>query len=94
MTNYSERAKLEVLYQGTEQKSVNKSNILSFLNSVWQHLVTTLTKAQEPQIWQSYDRYGNLWWHGYDPITGHLICRDSETEMRIWIEERYHQSSK
>lgn len=90
MTNYSQRAKLEHIYQETEQKSVQKSNSSSFLNSLWQHLVNALTKAQEPQIWQSYDRQGNLWWHGYDPMTGSSICRDSEAEMRIWIEERYH----
>ena len=94
MTNYSQRAKLELIYQETEQKPVNKSQIFSFFRSILQHLVTTLTKAQEPQIWQSYDRQGNLWWHGYDPMTGSSICRDSEAEMRIWIEERYHQSVK
>jgi len=95
MTNYtncSNREKLELLYQEKEQESVNQSQAFYFLNRLWQHLVTALTKAQEPQIWQSYDRQGNLWWYGYDPMTGRSICRDSEAEMRIWLEERYHQS--
>lgn len=96
MTNYTncpERNKLELLYQKTEPTSVKQSQVFSFLNRLWQQLVIGLTKAQEPQIWQSYDRQKNLWWHGYDPITGRSICRDSEAEMRIWLEERYHQSS-
>lgn len=94
MTNYTNcsiREKLELLYQD-EQKSVKQSQVFSLCNRAWQYLVNSLTRAQEPQIWQSYDRQGNLWWHGYDPITGRSICRDSETEMRIWLEERYHQS--
>lgn len=95
MTNYtncSKREKLELIYQKTEQNSVKNSKTFSFFNSLLQHLATALTKIQEPQIWQSYDRHGNLWWYGYDPMTGNSICRDSETEMRIWLEERYHQS--
>lgn len=90
MTNYSERAKLELLYQKTDSKSVKPSKLFSFLNRLWQHLADTLTSVQEPQIWQGYDRHGNCWWYGYDPMTGRSICRDSEAEMRIWIEERYH----
>lgn len=93
MTNYSERAKLELIYQETEQKPVKQSKAFSSLSRLWQHLVAALTKAQEPQIWQSYDHQGNLWWHGYDPMTGRSICRDSEAEMRIWLEERYHHIS-
>lgn len=90
-TNCSIREKLELLYQD-EQESVKQSKVFSLCNRIWQYLVNSLTRAQEPQIWQSYDRQGNLWWHGYDPMTGRSICRDSEAEMRIWLEERYHQS--
>jgi hypothetical protein len=96
MTNYtncSKREKLELLYQ-SQRESVKQSQVFSFFNRVWQYLVNSVNKVQEPQIWQSYDRQGNLWWHGYDPMTGRSICRDSEAEMRIWIEERYHQSVK
>ncbi len=94
MTKYSQRAKLELIYQNTEQKSVKESKAFSFINSLWQHLASALIKTEEPQIWQGYDRHGNLWWHGYDPITKRSICRDSEAQMRIWLEERYHQSVK
>lgn len=93
MTNYSDRARLELLYQKTEAKSVKQLKKIPFLSHLWQNLFAALTKPQEPQIWQGYDRQGNLWWHGYDPITGRSICRDSEKEMRIWIEERYYQSA-
>jgi hypothetical protein len=92
-TNYSKRKKLELLYQD-QPESVKQSQAFSFFNRILQYLVNSVIEAQEPQVWQSYDRQGNLWWHGYDPMTGRSISRDSETEMRIWLEERYHQSAQ
>ena len=90
-TNYSDREKLETLFKQSEAKAVEKTNLFLVINSLWEHIVLSLTKEQEPKIWQSCDRSGKLWWHGYDPVTGRSICRDSEAEMRIWIEERYYQ---
>jgi hypothetical protein len=96
MTNYTnplERKRLENLYNLPEQKQVKESKVVSLLNNLWQHIVTAITKRQEPQIWQSTDRYGNIWWHGYDPVTDSSVSRDSEDEMRVWLEERYYQST-
>lgn len=94
MTNYiniSDRERLETRYKETKQNKVRSSKFSSLLNRFWQHLVTTLVKGQEPRIWQTTNRYGNIQWHGYDPVTGYSVCRDSEEEMRIWFEQRYYQ---
>jgi hypothetical protein len=68
-----------------------KNKLVSIINSIGQHLVAVMAKEQELQVWQSSDRSGKTWWHGYDPVTGRSVCRDSEAEMRIWLEERYNK---
>lgn len=94
MTNYtncSDREKLEIIFNENDQNQVKQSKLVLILNSLWKHIVTALAKEQEPQISQSSDRSGKTWWHGYDPVTGRSVCRDSEAEMRIWLEKRYYQ---
>jgi hypothetical protein len=68
-----------------------KNKLVSIINSIGQRLVAVMAKEQELQVWQSSDRSGKTWWHGYDPVTGRSVCRDSEAEMRIWLEERYNK---
>jgi hypothetical protein len=56
MTNYtncSDREKLEILFNRNDPSQVKKSKVILILNSLWQHIVTALTKEQELQIWQS-----------------------------------------
>jgi hypothetical protein len=60
----------------------------SFLNGVW--FEDTSPGWQEPKIWQSLGRDGNLWWHVYDPQTGRTADLESEEEVRIWLEGRLH----
>lgn len=42
----------------------------------------------EPEIWQTADRTGNLWWHVYDPITGQTADLESEEAVQIWLDDR------
>lgn len=77
----------QILNQAEPNSSKNK--LVSTINSIGQRLVAVMTKEQDLQVWQSSDRSGKTWWHGYDPVTGRSVCRDSEAEMRIWLEERY-----
>jgi hypothetical protein len=44
----------------------------------------------EPQIRKRSDRQGNLWFDVYDPIAQQHYCFDSETAVRVWIDERYN----
>ncbi|MBE9192023.1 hypothetical protein IQ230_17025 [Gloeocapsopsis crepidinum LEGE 06123] len=61
------------------------------MKSIWQQVVNYLNAKNELQVWQSSDRNGRTWWNAYDPITGRKTKRDSESEMRTWIEKRYYQ---
>lgn len=93
MANYSnctDRERLEILFKKNEPKPAKLPRIISILNKFWEQVVTAITKGQEPKVWQSTDRTGNTWWYAYDPTTGRSGCRDSEAEMRIWLEERYY----
>lgn len=67
------------------------SKCFSFLQTIFQNLVTVITSKNELQVWQKSDRSGNTEWHAYDPATGRSVCVASEQEMRYWIEERYYQ---
>jgi hypothetical protein len=50
-----------------------------------------LNQENELKVWQSCDRFGQTWWHAYDPLTERYVCRDSEADILIWLEERYYQ---
>lgn len=54
------------------------------------HLIQSLAGSREPHVWQRQDASGQLWWHGYDPVSDHHICCTSEEELRIWLESRYY----
>lgn len=88
---YFYRERSEILIQAPEQKLVKKPKLFSLVNKVWQYIVTVLAQGQQPRIWQSCDRFGQIGWHGYDPVTERSVCRDSEDEIRVWLEERYYR---
>ncbi len=64
---------------------------------IWQRLqawgdrlVASLTTTTEPHVWKTYDRQGHRFWHTYDPLTKQEECFASETEVRIWLENRHY----
>ncbi|GAB4368244.1 MAG: hypothetical protein Kow00121_07220 [Elainellaceae cyanobacterium] len=65
------------------------STVQRWLQLTWHRLGNALTQTQELQVWQASDRTGAIQWHAYDPVTGVSVIRDSEAEMRIWIEQHY-----
>lgn len=67
-----------------------KALILLIFKRIAQRLIQGLIGSNEIRIWQTYDRCGNNWWHAYDPVTGRYACKESEAEMRIWIEQRFY----
>lgn len=45
----------------------------------------------EPEIQQTLDRTGHVWWKVYDPLSGQTAYLESEADVHIWLEERlYH----
>lgn len=66
---------------------------LAFLSRAWQKIVNLLSaSANEPQVWQRVDCYGNTYWEAYDPISRKSFCSGSEADIRIWIEQLYKSS--
>jgi len=60
----------------------------NWLQRTWQRIVSALTDPTL-QIWQAVDETGNLWWCAYDPQSGKSVYADTETEMRLWIQQNY-----
>lgn len=56
---------------------------------LWDDLLGLVRGDSSLKVWQTTDRRGDRWWCAYDPHTGKSIYTDSETEMRIWIEQNY-----
>lgn len=90
-TGYTGRKAEEVVVEEPQQEREKNRKLFSWLNRIGQHLATALFQGQEPKIWQSTDRFGQTWWHAYDPVKDRFVSRDSEAEMRIWLEERYYR---
>jgi hypothetical protein len=44
----------------------------------------------EPQIKQKSDRFGNIYWRVYDPISDSHCSFNSEQEVRLWLDTRYY----
>lgn len=52
-------------------------------------LFNWLIQKPELRVWQKRDSQGVLRWYAYDPVRDRAYNTDSETDMRIWIEQRY-----
>ncbi len=76
------------------QLQAKNLKLLSGLAQIVQYLLKVFVGSNELRIWQTYDRYGNNWWHAYDPVTGHHTSTDSEAELRAWVEQRYNTPQK
>jgi hypothetical protein len=64
-----------------------KSKLTAALKRFWQAMITA---SSEPQIWQTRDRFGHLFWNTYDPITGRSNCFVSKDGVYEWLEQRYY----
>ncbi len=66
-------------------------NIIASIGSLFKNIGRSLvTQKNEPQIEQKRDRYGNLYWQVQDFATNKTYEFDSDRDVRVWIENRYH----
>ena len=49
-----------------------------------------ITNRIEPDVRQKCDRSGNFYWQIYDPISRSYLFFNSEREVRVWLDTRYH----
>lgn len=65
------------------------SGLRSGLQKGWQWFVDKMTRDPELRVWKKADRDGTFHWYAYDPATHRTFESGSETDLRIWIEDRY-----
>ena len=64
--------------------------IISAFKKRLPQILQPLTSGHELQVWTKRERYGKITWHAYDPVSDRHVVRESEAEMRAWVEERYY----
>ncbi|PZO13447.1 MAG: hypothetical protein DCF25_16130 [Leptolyngbya foveolarum] len=59
------------------------------LKNLAQTFVCQLGGSSEPRVWSTQDANGQTVWNAQDSASNRIIRHVSETELRIWLEERY-----
>lgn len=73
----------------TDSATIAHPNLFDYLRMVWESWQQNLSTKDEPHIWQTRDRNGDVLWNAYDPVTDRSLYYASEAEVRIWLENRY-----
>jgi hypothetical protein len=79
------------LESNTDHNQSSRFNIVEYLKRLGDRIVEYFNSQSEIKVWQRQDRFGNEYWEVYDPNTHRSASFDSEEEVRIWIEELFHQ---
>jgi hypothetical protein len=69
--------------------SVKEPKQESLISRMWQALMTKLSSSNDPHIKLKYSPSGQEYWHVYDPMSGQSRTFMAETDVRVWLEERY-----
>jgi hypothetical protein len=92
MRTFQQWGKDKLEFISTEPKPQTQSlKKLSFFNRIWGYFRDLLTLNEEPQIWETIDHSGKVWWKIYDPVSDEFFQLESQQEVLIWLEERYHR---
>ncbi len=73
----------------TEPATATRPRLFDYLRIMWTSWQKRLSMSNEPRIWQTRDRNGNVLWNAYDPVSDRSLYYASEAEVRIWLENRY-----
>jgi hypothetical protein len=79
------------LESNTNTNQSSRFNIVEYLKRLGDRIVEYFNSQPEIKVWQRQDRFGNDYWEVYDPNTHRSASFGSEEEVRIWIEELFHQ---
>ncbi|NJR58283.1 MAG: hypothetical protein HC769_05125 [Cyanobacteria bacterium CRU_2_1] len=79
------------LAENTAETEYKSSSKISIFDRLWQSLLNGFLGNSEPKIYQKRDRYGDVYFRVYDPMTGTSSSFKSEQEVRIWLDQRYYQ---
>jgi hypothetical protein len=89
-TTASPRDRLEKQWIKQTQKHSLFDQISAQVYAILQPFIQNLTTGDKPRVWQ-VRQSGKLYWNAYDPVSHCRVERLSESEMRAWLEHRYHQ---
>ena len=76
-------------FNASSTSHLAQRNIKAQINSLLKVLVRQLTGSSEPRVWSSTDANGETLWNAIDMASDRTLRNATETEMRIWLEERY-----
>lgn len=63
-------------------------NLASRLGEIWNGFVELILRVDEPKIYASKNKFGDVYWTAYDPFTRGGVYLNSETELRAWLDCR------
>lgn len=69
---------------------LSQKTVFSRLLERYITLLQWLIETPQLKVWQTWDEDGNVYWNGCDPITRRSIYQVSESQIRIWLEQRHH----
>ncbi len=78
-------------YWELESFSKKQKPAESLVSRIFQALVAKLSSGNDPQIKLRYSPSGHEYWHVYDPTNGKAEIFATEADVRVWVEQRYHQ---
>lgn len=86
----SSRQSLQTTPRERSPTSAVACNIFtSLFHRIGRVLVAWLCPSDEPTITLITDRQGQIWWRIHDPYTRQSYWCESETEVMIWLGNRY-----
>jgi hypothetical protein len=62
----------------------------SWLSRVARTLFEKFGSSTDPQIRLKYGPAGREYWRVYDPTTGKTATFTEESDVRVWLEQRYY----
>lgn len=80
----------EIADHSSDTKS-NSSRLMSWLSSVWDTLVQSLTRNHELKVWKKRTSADDIFYCAYDPYTGQTAYLTSDTDLRSWLESLPYQ---
>ncbi|WP_445633531.1 hypothetical protein NSTC745_05199 [Nostoc sp. DSM 114161] len=84
-----EAKRIDITSNSSFQEKFN-FNFWKSLHNIWEKFIKQLlADPNELQVTQKVDRYGNIYWQAYDPVTGKSFASGSEVELSMWIEQLY-----
>ncbi|MEB3355587.1 MAG: hypothetical protein VKK04_02485 [Synechococcales bacterium] len=86
---------LELISRRSSQKTplVRRVNsaLRNGLRSGWREFLNFLTPSPDPRISTFTNAHGETIWRVYDPVSQQAASLSSESELRVWLEQRYNR---